>query len=78
MSESQSSKVETNVPETEVVVKAKRRQYTAEYKLGILKEVESCQGNGDIGAILRREGVYSSMLSKWKEQRENGSLESVS
>jgi transposase-like protein len=78
MSESQSSKVETNVPETEVVVKAKRRQYTAEYKLGILKEVESCQGNGDIGAILRREGVYSSMLSKWKEQRENGSLGGLS
>jgi hypothetical protein len=51
MSQSQSSKVETNLSETEVVVKAKRRQYTAEYKLGILKEIENCQGNGDIGAI---------------------------
>lgn len=78
MSQSQSGTTEKAVPETEVVVKAKRRQYTAEYKLRIIKEIENCQGNGDIGAVLRREGVYSSMLSKWKEQRDNGSLDGLS
>jgi transposase len=78
MSQSQSGTMEKAVPETEVVVKAKRRQYTAEYKLRIIKEIENCQGNGDIGAVLRREGVYSSMLSKWKEQRNNGSLDGLS
>lgn len=78
MSQSQSSKAEANEPETEVVAKAKRRQYTAEYKLRILKEIDSCQGNGDIGAVLRREGLYSSMLSKWKVQRGNGALDGLS
>jgi len=78
MSQVQNGKTETTVPETEVVVKAKRRQYTAEYKLKILKEIDGCQGNGDIGAILRREGVYSSMLAKWKEQRDHGTLDGLS
>ncbi len=64
-------------PETEVVAKAKRRQYSAGYKLKLLQEIEGCERKGDIGAILRREGVYSSMLKKWKEQRENGSLEGL-
>jgi len=44
------------LPKTEVVAKAQRRQYTAEYKLRILREVEACQGSGEIGALLRREG----------------------
>ena len=71
------SEKEGERPETEVVAKAKRRQYSAGYKLKLLQEIEGCQGKGDIGAILRREGVYSSMLKKWKEQRENGSLEGL-
>ena len=78
MSQGHNGKEEIKVPETEVVVKAKRRQYTAEYKLRLLKEIDSCQGNGDIGAVLRREGLYSSMLSKWKEQRDNGALDGLS
>ena len=78
MSQGHNGKEEIKVPETEVVVKAKRRQYMAEYKLRILKEIDNCQGNGDIGAILRREGLYSSMLSKWKEQRDNGALDGLS
>ena len=78
MSQGQNGKEEIKVPETEVDVKAKRRQYTAEYKLRLLKEIDSCQGNGDIGAVLRREGLYSSMLSKWKEQRDNGALDGLS
>lgn len=60
--------------ETEVIAKAKRRSYTAEYKLRILREADQCQGRGEIGALLRREGLYSSLLGKWREQRERGSL----
>ena len=60
--------------ETEVVPKAKRRQHTAEYKLRILGELDKCTGKGEVGAILRREGLYSSLISKWREQREQGSL----
>ncbi len=77
MSQTQNSQTETVVPATEVVVKAQRRQYSSEYKLKLLKEIDSCQRNGEIGAILRREGLYSSMLSKWKLQRENGSLQGL-
>jgi transposase len=60
--------------ETEVVVRPKRRQHTAEYKLRILRELDECTGKGEVGAILRREGLYSSLISKWREQREQGSL----
>lgn len=60
--------------ETEVMAKAKRRQYSAEYKLRILRELDECQGKGEVGALLRREGLYSSLVSKWREQRERGSL----
>lgn len=63
---------------TEVVAKAKRRQHAAEYKLRILREVEGCQGKGDIGALLRREGLYSSLVSKWREQHDRGSLTGLS
>lgn len=59
---------------TEVVVRAKRRQPTAEYKLRILRELDECGGKGEVGALLRREGLYSSLISKWREQREQGSL----
>lgn len=69
MTEEQNSK-----SETEVVVRAKRRQHTAEYKLRILRELDECTGKGEVGAILRREGLYSSLISKWREQREQGSL----
>ena len=59
---------------TEVVAKAKRRQYPAEYKMRILRELDESQGKGEVGALLRREGLYSSLVSKWREQRECGSL----
>lgn len=69
----QNSKTEERM-ETEVVAKPKRRQHTAEYKLRILRELDECTGKGEVGAILRREGLYSSLISKWREQREQGSL----
>jgi transposase-like protein len=62
------------MPNTEVVAKAKRRQYTAEYKLRILRELDSSQGTGETGALLRREGLYSSHLTSWRRQRERGEL----
>lgn len=65
---------ENSKSETEVVVRAKRRQHTAEYKLRILRELDECTGKGEVGAILRCEGLYSSLISKWREQREQGSL----
>ena len=65
---------ENSKSETEVVVRAKRRQHTAEYKLRILRELDECTEKGEVGAILRREGLYSSLISKWREQREQASL----
>jgi transposase len=64
--------------QTEVVAKAKRRQYAAEYKLRILREIDECKGSGEVGALLRREGLYSSLVSKWREQSERGSLTGLS
>ncbi len=57
------------VPDPEVVAQAKRRRFTAEYKLRVLEEVEQCQEAGAIGALLRREGLYASHLSSWRRQR---------
>ena len=75
--EEEHDKVEEEM-KTEVVAKAKRRQHPAEYKLRILREVETCKGKGDVGALLRREGLYSSLVSKWREQHDRGSLTRLS
>ena len=64
-------------PGTEVVTRAARRRDSAEYKLRILREVDACKGTGEIGALLRREGLYSSHLTKWRRQREGGELEGL-
>jgi len=58
----------------EVVPMARRRQFSRTYKLRILAEVEQCQ-RGEVGALLRREGLYSSMLSKWRQQKAAGKLD---
>ncbi len=63
-----------DVPEVEVVAKATRRRFTAEYKLRVLREAEACTEPGAIGALLRREGLYSSNLTTWRAQRERGEL----
>lgn len=60
------------VMETEVVEKAKRRLFTAEYKQRVLAEIDRASQAGEIGAILRREGLYSSVISAWRRQREAG------
>ncbi len=61
-------------PDPEVPEKAVRRRFTAEYKLNILRQVESCRGAGSLGALLRREGLYSSYLTNWCRQRDAGIL----
>jgi transposase len=61
---------EGKVPDPEVVARPKRRQFTIEYKLRILREADACKEPGEIGALLRREGLYSSHLVLWRRQRE--------
>ena len=59
---------------TEVPEKARRRPYTVDYKLRIVKEADARQGTGDIGALLRREGLYSLQLTMWRQARDRGEL----
>lgn len=66
------------VPDSEVRERAVRRRFTAEYKLRILKEAESCKEQGQLGSLLRREGLYSSNLITWRHQMEKGTLEALS
>jgi transposase-like protein len=61
-------------PDPEVVAKPKRRRFTAEYRLKILRQADACKAPGELGALLRREGLYSSLLSTWRRQREQGAL----
>ena len=62
------------VPNPEVPATAKRRQFSAEYKRRILKEADRCKLPGEIGALLRREGLYSSALTTWRKARDRGEL----
>jgi transposase-like protein len=62
---------------TEVVAKAQRRRFTAEYKTRILREADACAGTGQIGALLRREGLYSSHLTEWRKLRAHGAREAL-
>lgn len=64
-------------PDPEVVAQAKRRRFTAEYKQRILTATDQAQGSGGIGALLRREGLYSSLLASWRREREAGVLQAL-
>jgi transposase len=61
-------------PDPQVVPQAERRHFSAEYKARILAEADACTERGQIGALLRREGLYSSHLDKWRKQRALGQL----
>ncbi len=61
-------------PDAEVRAVAKRRQFNAAYKLSVLEEADRCASPGAIGALLRREGLYSSHLTMWRREREAGAL----
>jgi transposase len=69
--------LEVKVPDPEVIPQAKRRQFSAEYKLRILTEADQCTRRGEIGALLRREGLYSSHLTTWRKQRDRGQLQGL-
>src|SRR5438093_3503744 len=60
--------------ETEVTVRARRRRFTAAEKLRVLREADGCTKPGELSALLRREGLYSSHLSTWREARRRGEL----
>lgn len=64
----------TVIPDPEVTDKAVRRRFTAKYKLSILQQADSSSEAGGNGALLRREGLYSSNLNTWRRQRDEGSL----
>jgi len=72
---SKNGMVPTSQPNPEVTTKAKRRTFTAAYKAWVLTEADKCREQpGQIGALLRREGLYSSHLATWRRQREAGQL----
>src|SRR5580704_8039673 len=64
-------------PNPEVAARARRRRYTAEFKQRILAEADAAKGSGEIGGVLRRNGLYSSHLVKWRREREAGILEGL-
>jgi len=64
----------STAPDPEVRAVAKRRQFTAAYKLSVVEEADRCSSPGSIGALLRREGLYSSHLTVWRREREAGAL----
>ncbi len=65
-------------PDPELVERPRRRQFSAQYKLRVVREADACSKPGDVGALLRREGLYSSHLSTWRAQRDNGALKALS
>ena len=65
-------------PDPELVERPRRRQFSAEYKLRVVREADACSKPGDVGALLRREGLYSSHLTTWRAQRDNGALKALS
>ena len=77
MTDSETNGAGPVVPDPELVERAARRRYTAEYKLRIVQQADACTQPGEVGALLRREGLYSSLLSEWRKQRDAGSLEAL-
>ena len=61
-------------PDPEVLAKPKRRRFTAQYRLRILEEADRCTQPGEVGRLLRREGLYSSHLSSWRKARRDGAF----
>ena len=71
------SNTEVSRPDPEVVARAKRRRFTGKYKQEILRKADAAVDSGTIGAMLRREGLYSSHLTKWRREREAGVLKGL-
>lgn len=64
-------------PDPQVPSKVRRRTFSDTYKLSILEQADQCQGSGEVGALLRREGLYSSHLSAWRQLRRDGTLRAL-
>lgn len=64
-------------PDPELAERPRRRRFTAEYKLRVLREAAACTRHGEIGAMLRREGLYTSHLTAWRKQRDAGALQGL-
>ncbi len=64
-------------PDPELVERPRRRKFSAEYKLRVLREADACSRPGEIGTLLRREGLYTSHLSAWRKQRDRGALKAL-
>ena len=60
--------------DVQVSAKAKRRRFTTQFKLEIVRKADACKAPGEIGALLRREGIFSSQLTDWRRARERGEL----
>jgi len=76
------TEIETNgsgapAPDPELVERPQRRTYSAQYKLRILEAADACAEPGEVGALLRREGLYTSHLTYWRKQRAQGTLEAL-
>ncbi|MGH2742392.1 MAG: transposase [Thermoleophilaceae bacterium] len=65
-------------PDPELVERPRRRRFSAEYKLRVVREADACTRPGEIGALLRREGLYTSHLTYWRKQRDQGALTALS
>ena len=74
MKNKQANKNPSDNGQVEVLERAKRRQFSASYKLKIVSEADSLSGTGEIGSLLRREGLYASQLAKWRKLRDTGAL----
>ncbi len=74
MERTESTERERPIPSPEVLEKPVRRRFTMEYKVGIVAEADACTETGQLGELLRREGLYSSHLSTWRRQRDEGVL----
>ncbi len=62
-------------PDSEVIARPRRRSFTAAYKRSVLDQADAAQDSGAIGALLRREGLYSSHLTTWRRQRQKGEID---
>ena len=75
---SSASDIDPHKPNPEVPAKAKRRRFSAAYKLKIVRAADQCSDSGEVGALLRREGLHSSHLAAWRKQRSKGELRGLS
>lgn len=71
------SSTNVNMDTTEVSEKTTRRKFTKEYKLSILEKADQCGEPGALGKLMRQEGLYSSHLTTWREQRRSGTLKAL-